>query len=170
MRLGRMIEAARKRLDAVGICMVAGLAAFGGGTVRDLLLDRPVGWLESPWPIWLALATAVIVIVEAYIRPMRPPDSRLLILIADAAGALSRLEEEDRDLLEAQEIDAERREEAAERAAVAYAAARCCWSSVTPCRKPSSTCRSRRFCAGATRFWWACRASARPCSSIRWAE
>jgi uncharacterized membrane protein YeiH len=42
--LSGVIEGARKRLDAVGICVVicvvAGLATFGGGTVRDILLDR----------------------------------------------------------------------------------------------------------------------------------
>ena len=31
--LSGVIEAARKRLDAVGICVVGGLAAFGGGTL-----------------------------------------------------------------------------------------------------------------------------------------
>ena len=35
-----MMEAARKRLDVVGVCVVAGLAAFGGGTLRDILLYR----------------------------------------------------------------------------------------------------------------------------------
>lgn len=38
--LSGLLEAARKRLDAVGVCLVAGLAAFGGGTLRDILLDR----------------------------------------------------------------------------------------------------------------------------------
>ena len=38
--LSGVIEGARKRLDAVGICVVAGLAAFRGGAVRDILLDR----------------------------------------------------------------------------------------------------------------------------------
>ena len=38
--LSGVIEGARKRLDAVGICVVAGLAAFGGGTIRDVLLQR----------------------------------------------------------------------------------------------------------------------------------
>ena len=37
--LSGIIEAARRRLDAVGVCTVAGLAAFGGGTIRDVLLD-----------------------------------------------------------------------------------------------------------------------------------
>ena len=33
------LDYARKRLDAVGICVVGGLAAFGGGTMRDVVLD-----------------------------------------------------------------------------------------------------------------------------------
>ena len=45
--LSGLMEAARKRLDAVGVCVVAGLAAFGGGTLRDVLLDRrPFFWVE----------------------------------------------------------------------------------------------------------------------------
>ncbi|MCB1983171.1 MAG: TRIC cation channel family protein, partial [Rhodoferax sp.] len=38
--LSGVIEGARKRLDVVGVSVVAGLAAFGGGTLRDVLLDR----------------------------------------------------------------------------------------------------------------------------------
>ena len=37
--LSGMIAAARQRMDAVGVCVVACVAAFGGGTLRDLLLD-----------------------------------------------------------------------------------------------------------------------------------
>jgi uncharacterized membrane protein YeiH len=55
--LSGLLEAARKRLDAVGVCLVAGLAAFGGGTLRDLLLDRrPFIWVaHSEW-LWVLLA------------------------------------------------------------------------------------------------------------------
>ena len=38
--LSGLLAAARKRLDAVGVFTVTFLAAFGGGTLRDLLLDR----------------------------------------------------------------------------------------------------------------------------------
>ena len=38
--LAGVIEGARKRLDAVGICVLAGLAAFGGGTVRDIVCNE----------------------------------------------------------------------------------------------------------------------------------
>jgi uncharacterized membrane protein YeiH len=52
-----LIEGARKRLDAVGVCVVAGLAAFGGGTLRDILLDRrPFFWVEHAAWLWALLA------------------------------------------------------------------------------------------------------------------
>ncbi len=45
--LSGVLEAARKKLDVVGVCVVSFLAAFGGGTLRDLLLDqRPFFWVE----------------------------------------------------------------------------------------------------------------------------
>lgn len=46
--LSGIIAAARKRMDVVGVCVVACLAAFGGGTLRDLLLDhRPFFWVRQ---------------------------------------------------------------------------------------------------------------------------
>lgn len=52
-----LLEAARKRLDVVGVCVVAGLAAFGGGTLRDVLLDRrPFFWVEHANWLWVLLA------------------------------------------------------------------------------------------------------------------
>ena len=58
--LSGLLEAARKRLDAVGVCLVAGLAAFGGGTLRDVLLDRrPFVWVaHSEW-LWVLLALCI---------------------------------------------------------------------------------------------------------------
>lgn len=55
--LSGLLAAARKRLDAVGVCLVAGIAAFGGGTLRDVLLDRrPFFWVaHSEW-LWVLLA------------------------------------------------------------------------------------------------------------------
>jgi uncharacterized membrane protein YeiH len=46
--LSGIVAAARKRMDVVGVCVVACLAAFGGGTLRDLLLDhRPFFWVRQ---------------------------------------------------------------------------------------------------------------------------
>jgi uncharacterized membrane protein YeiH len=59
--LSGLLAAARKRLDAVGVCVVAGLAAFGGGTLRDVLLDRrPFFWVEHPNWLWALLALCAL--------------------------------------------------------------------------------------------------------------
>ena len=48
-----VIEARQRRLDAVGTFVVAFLAAFGGGTLRDVLLDRrPFYWVAHEWMVW----------------------------------------------------------------------------------------------------------------------
>ena len=58
--LSGLVAAARKRLDAVGVCVVAGLTAFGGGTLRDVLLDRrPFFWVEHANWLWVMLALTV---------------------------------------------------------------------------------------------------------------
>jgi uncharacterized membrane protein YeiH len=58
--LSGLLEAARKRLDAVGVCVVAGLAAFGGGTLRDVLLDRrPFFWVEHATWLWALLVLCI---------------------------------------------------------------------------------------------------------------
>src|ERR1700759_5198859 len=51
-----MIIASGKRMDLVGTYSLACLNAFGGGTVRDLLLDnRPFYWW-SHWTYLVAIA------------------------------------------------------------------------------------------------------------------
>jgi uncharacterized membrane protein YeiH len=59
--LSGLLEAARKRLDVVGVCVVAGLAAFGGGTLRDILLDRrPFFWVQHAAWLWVLLAFCIV--------------------------------------------------------------------------------------------------------------
>jgi len=92
--LSGLLEAARKRLDAVGICVVAGLTAFGGGTMRDLLLDRrPFFWAAHPGWLWglIALTTVAIVFLKfrhfaLTERAMQWPDALGLGLFS-ASGA-----------------------------------------------------------------------------------
>ena len=56
-----IIEAARKRLDIVGMAMVTGFTAFGGGTLRDILLNRrPLFWVENQLWLWVILAMCVV--------------------------------------------------------------------------------------------------------------
>lgn len=51
--LSGIIEAARKHFDLVGVVMIGFIAAFGGGTLRDVLLDRrPFFWVEQEFWVW----------------------------------------------------------------------------------------------------------------------
>lgn len=62
--LSGLIEAARKKLDLVGMAMVTALAAFGGGTLRDLLLNRrPFFWVENEFWIWGILALCALALI-----------------------------------------------------------------------------------------------------------
>jgi uncharacterized membrane protein YeiH len=71
--LSGLLEAARKRLDAVGVCVVAGLAAFGGGTLRDVLLDRrPFFWVEHATWLWALLALCIGAMVFMRARHFAP--------------------------------------------------------------------------------------------------
>jgi uncharacterized membrane protein YeiH len=71
--LSGLLEAARKRLDAVGVCIVAGLAAFGGGTLRDVLLDRrPFFWVEHAGWLWALLALCVLAMLFMRARHFAP--------------------------------------------------------------------------------------------------
>lgn len=63
-----LLAGARNRLDAVGVAVVTGLAAFGGGTLRDILLDRrPFFWVEHAYWLWvlLALCAAAMLFLRA---------------------------------------------------------------------------------------------------------
>ena len=55
-----MIIASNKRMDLVGTFALACVNAFGGGTLRDLLLDnRPFYWMANWWFFVAILALAV---------------------------------------------------------------------------------------------------------------
>lgn len=71
--LSGLVEAARKRMDAVGVAVVAGLAAFGGGTIRDVLLDRrPFFWVEHAVWVWVLLGMTVGAMLFMRARHMHP--------------------------------------------------------------------------------------------------
>ena len=83
--LSGMIAAARQRMDAVGVCVVACVAAFGGGTLRDLLLDqRPFFWVRHTGYVWGILALCVGAMLFMRQRHLRPTERA--ILWPDAIG------------------------------------------------------------------------------------
>lgn len=77
------LAAGRKRLDLLGVFVLASVTAIGGGTVRDLLLDRhPIFWLTDV--AYLAVIVVAVAITFAYVHYRRPPLASLLV--ADALG------------------------------------------------------------------------------------
>lgn len=65
------LAASRSQLDVVGFVFVACLTALGGGTLRDLLLDRDPAWIISPLLLAVASGAAVLVFVTAHLLESR---------------------------------------------------------------------------------------------------
>lgn len=56
-----VLEARKYNMDIVGATATAFVTAFGGGTVRDLLLGRtPVFWIVAPWLSVITFFAAII--------------------------------------------------------------------------------------------------------------
>lgn len=77
------LTASRAQLDPVGFMFLACLVGVGGGTLRDLLLDRSVFWMATPTYILVACAAAIAVFFTAHLV-----ESRLRVLIWLDSAAL----------------------------------------------------------------------------------
>lgn len=77
------LAAGRKSLDLVGVFVVAVVTAVGGGTVRDLLLNRhPIFWVADAYFLYAIAGTVVATLLYVRFRP--PPDQ--ILRIADSIG------------------------------------------------------------------------------------
>ena len=66
------LAASRAQLDIVGFLFFSAITAVGGGTMRDLLLDRnPVFWIAEPEILLAAVVAAVLVYVTAHLVESR---------------------------------------------------------------------------------------------------
>lgn len=80
---GALVAGRKQRFDLLGVAVIAIVTAIGGGTIRDLLLDRhPVFWIEDPTYLLVILSAAALTMV--YARFHQPP--RISLLVADALG------------------------------------------------------------------------------------
>lgn len=77
------LMAGRYKLDPFGVVVLSSVTAVGGGTIRDVILQTPVFWLEKPYYLYVILATALLTIVLIR-EPKRIP--KRFLLIADAFG------------------------------------------------------------------------------------
>jgi len=78
-----VLLASRKGMDFVGSFAVAFIAAFGGGTLRDLFLDRhPLFWIDKPhYPV---VVFALCILAQLFVRFL--PRIKPLLIYPDALG------------------------------------------------------------------------------------
>jgi uncharacterized membrane protein YeiH len=78
------VLAARSRgLDLLGVIVIAAITAIGGGTLRDLLLNRhPIFWITDAQYLTVIVASALLTV--AYVRVRPAPEG--VLLVADALG------------------------------------------------------------------------------------
>lgn len=78
-----VLAAGRKHLDWFGVLAIATVAAIGGGTLRDLLIDRhPVFWMDDTRYLWAILVASLLTMLIVRFREL--PTRALLV--ADALG------------------------------------------------------------------------------------
>lgn len=78
-----VLAAGRKHLDWFGVLVIATVTAIGGGTLRDLLIDRnPVFWMADTGYLWAIFAATLLTLLIVRFRevPLRA------LLVADALG------------------------------------------------------------------------------------
>lgn len=77
------LVAGERRMDLVGVLVLATVTAVGGGTLRDLLIDAPgVFWVEDPRYILVALVAGLLTVILTHRHRFRIR----ALPIADAIG------------------------------------------------------------------------------------
>ncbi len=89
------LVASRSQLDIVGFIFIACLTAVGGGTLRDVLLDRAVFWMADPAILATAAVAAIVVFFTAHLLESRLAAIRWLdafaLAVAVPAGVAASL-------------------------------------------------------------------------------
>lgn len=77
-----VLKAGFKKFDLFGVIIIAIATGLGGGSLRDMLLDRDVFWIKDQIFFIASLGSAVSIFILARLVTIPPR----LFLIADAAG------------------------------------------------------------------------------------
>lgn len=77
------LAAGRRQLDIIGVFIIAVVSAVGGGTLRDLMLNRhPIAWIDDPAYLYIILGA--VAVSFAFLRGRRPP--KQLLMLVDGVG------------------------------------------------------------------------------------
>lgn len=82
MAAAAVLEAGHRKFDLFGVVIIALTGALGGGSIRDMLLSRPVFWVVDQTYLYVVLIAACTTFWLA--RKVRMPKD--LFLIPDALG------------------------------------------------------------------------------------
>jgi uncharacterized membrane protein YeiH len=80
-----VLKAGFQKFDLFGVVIIAIAVGLGGGSLRDILLDREVFWIRDQAFFFACLASAVVIFIGARLVKISPR----LFLIPDAAGLAS---------------------------------------------------------------------------------
>ena len=58
-----VLTALKKRMDPFGIFIIAFVTAVGGGTLRDVLIDSPVAWMQDLTFVYVIIGAAILAVV-----------------------------------------------------------------------------------------------------------
>ena len=77
------LAAQGKRMDILGVVVLAIVTSLGGGTIRDITLNAyPIGWVVNNTYLWTAMISAIVAFIVC--RYFTYPRRTMLVL--DAAG------------------------------------------------------------------------------------
>jgi uncharacterized membrane protein YeiH len=77
-----VLKAGFKQFDLFGVIIIAIATGLGGGSLRDMLLDREVFWIRDQVFFIASLGSAVVIFIAARLIVVSPK----IFLVADAAG------------------------------------------------------------------------------------
>lgn len=77
-----VLKAGFKQFDLFGVIIIAIATGLGGGSLRDMLLDREVFWIRDQVFFMASLGSAVVIFIAARLIVVSPK----IFLVADAAG------------------------------------------------------------------------------------
>ena len=84
------LAAIRHRMDLNGAIVLAFIVGNGGGTLRDVLLERPIFWFHQHSYVYVSVATGLITFLAAYYAPKtqrhRAKEFEWSLIISDAIG------------------------------------------------------------------------------------
>lgn len=77
-----VLKAGFKQFDLFGVVIIAVATGLGGGSLRDMLLDRDVFWIRDDIFFIASLGSAIFIFIAARLVAISPK----FFLVADAAG------------------------------------------------------------------------------------